>query len=380
MVRMVADRSSGRCTCIGWKRTAVVAAVCIASFIGCGTDPDATDPGTPPTGDPATGPGGGSNLICNHSSFPPNATLYQDISAAPVDSQSKAIMAALDARNWGDPSERQTLGVDFSFEYNCAAPSVTRRMYTQTDDTQPDCDLAAVPVPSGGKTEGSDSYACDGGDCHMIVYQGTRLYELYQANIIGGAATGGTFQGTCLAIWDLTRDYWSPANHSPDFSRGDACDGGTASDLPIAPMLIAAEELNAAIAGDGILHHALRFTLDNNRISSSGYVHPATHYAFGGTTGGADSLPMGARLRLRGDYKVDGLPNPAAKVVARTLQRYGMYLTDGGNIYISATTDAADVMGGSDLGAIRPHDFEMVAGGQRIGRHDYDCNRTPVTN
>jgi len=219
---MVVDRSSVRCTRLGWKRT--VAVVCIAPFIGCGTDPGATDPGTPPTGDPATGPGGGSNLICNHSSFPPNATLYQDVSAAPVDSQSKTIMAALDARNWGDPGERQTLGVDFSFEFNCAAPSVTRRMYTPTDDTQPDCDLAAVPVPSGGKTEGSDNYACDGGDCHMIVYQGTRLYELYQANIIGGAATGGTFQGTCLAIWDLTRDYWSPANHSPNYSRGDACD------------------------------------------------------------------------------------------------------------------------------------------------------------
>ena len=58
-----------------------------------------------------------------------------------------------------------------------------------------------------------------------------------------------------------------------------------------------------------------------------------------------------------------------------------MYLTDGGNIYISATTDAAGVVGGgSVLSAIRPKDFEMVAGGQRIGRHDYDCNRTPITN
>ena len=377
---MVVDRSSVRCRSTGWKRTAVAAVVGIASLVGCGMDPGASDPGTPPTGDPGTGPGGGGNLTCGHSSFPSNATLYQDISAAATDPQSSTIMNALDARNWGDPSERQTLGVDFSFEVNCAAPSVARRMYTQTDDTQPDCDLAPVPVPSGGKTEGADNYACDGGDCHLIVYQGTRLYELYQADIIGGAATGGTFTGTCLAIWDLTRDYWNPANHSPDYSRGDACDGGTASDLPIAPMLITAEELDAAIAGDGILHHALRFTLDNNRISSSGYVHPATHYAFSGTTGGADSLPTGARLRLRGDYKLDGLPNATAKVVARTLQRYGMYLTDGGNIYISATTDAADVMGGSDLGAIRPKDFEMVAGGQRIGHHDYDCNRTPITN
>jgi hypothetical protein len=30
--------------------------------------------------------------------------------------------------------------------------------------------------------------------------------------------------------------------------------------------------------------------------------------------------------------------------------------------------------------AIRPRDFEMVAGGQRIGRHNYDCDRTPIMN
>lgn len=376
---MVADCSWVRCTVIGWKRTAVAAVAGIASLVGCGTDPGMS-PGTPPTGDPATGPGGGSNLTCGHSSFPSNATLYQDISAAAVDPESSTIMAALDVHNWGDSTDRQTLGIDFSFEVNCAGGSVARRVYTQQDDAQPDCDLAAVPVPSGGKTEGASDYACNDGDCHLLVYQGNRLYELYQANIAGGAATGAPFTGTCLAVWDLTRDYWSPANHSPDYSRGDGCDGGTAADLPIAPMLITAEELNAAMAGDGMLHHALRFTLKNNRISSSAYVHPATHYAFGGTTGGADALPTGARLRLRGDYQLDGLSS-AGRVVARTLQHYGMYLTDGGNIYISATSDAAGAgLSGSALGAIRPHDFEMVDGGQRIGRHDYDCTRDPVTN
>lgn len=373
---MVVDRAV-----IGWK-LAVAAGV---AMLGCGTEPGSTGPGStgpisPPTGDPATGPGGGSNLTCR-ASFPPDAMLYQDISGAAVDAGSAAIMAALDARNWGDPGDRQTLGIDFSFEVNCATTSVTRRAYTQDGDNQPDCDLAAVPLPSSGKTEGADSYACSDGDCHLIVYQGTRLYELYQADVTSGAATGGTFTGTCLAIWDLTRDYWSSVNQSPDYSRGDACDGGTAADLPIGPMLVTAEELTAALAGDGMIHHALRFTISNNRISSSGYVHPATHYAFGGTTGGADALPTGARLRLRGDYPVGSLSAPATRVVARTLQHYGMYLVDGGNIYISATTDAAGVLdGGSVLGALRPGDFEMVGGGRRIGRHDYDCDRTPITD
>ncbi|HEX3762515.1 MAG TPA: hypothetical protein VHW23_27625 [Kofleriaceae bacterium] len=349
-------------------------------MLGCGTDPGTTGPITPPTGDPATGPGGGRNLTCQ-ASFPPDAMLYQDISGAAVDAESAMIMAALDARNWGDPGDRQTLGIDFSFEVNCATSSVARLPYSQNGDNQPDCDLAAVPLPIGGKIEGASNYACSDGDCHLIVYQDGRLYELYQADVTSGLPTAGTVTGTCLAIWDLARDYWSSTHRSPDYSRGDACDGGTAADLPIGPMLVTSEELAAALAGDGIIHHALRFTINNDRISSSGYVHPATHYAFSGTTGGTDALPTGARLRLRGDFPVNSLASPATRVVARTLQHYGMYLADGGNIYISATTAAAGVLdGGSVLGMLRPRDFEMVGGGRRIGRHDYDCDRTPITD
>jgi serine/threonine-protein kinase len=118
----------------------------------------------------------------------------------------------------------------------------------------------------------------------------------------------------------------------------------------------------------------------NSRIRSTAYVHPATHYGFGGTTGGPTTLPTGARLRLRGDYPLDTLPNDAARVVARTLQHYGMYLADGGNIFISATTDTADLIGNSIVGALRPHDFAMVGGGRRVGRHDYDCGHLPITN
>ena len=377
---MVENWLSARRVASRWKRATVAVVIGIGATIGgCGSETEGSDGGVP-TGDPATGPGGGSNLTCGHASFSPNATLYQDISSATLDPESAMILAALEARNWGDASDRLTLGIDFSLEVNCAASNVARRAYTQDGDNQPDCDLAPVPLPPGGKTEGAGDYACSGGDCHLIVYQGLRIYELYQANITGGAATGGTFTGACLAIWDLTRDYWDAANQSPSYSRGDACDGGTAADLPIAPMLLTADELRAAMAGDGIIHHALRFTIKNNRIRSSGYVHPATHYGFTGTTGGPDTLPTGARLRLRGDYNLASLPNDAARVVARTLQHYGMYLADGGNIYISATTDASAVLANSAVGALRPRDFEMVGGGRRIGGHDYSCAHVPITD
>src|SRR5512132_2804009 len=56
-------------------------------------------------------------------------------------SEPTAIMNALDASNWADAPARQSLGIDFSFEVNCAGSGVSRRAYTQDGDNQPDCDL-----------------------------------------------------------------------------------------------------------------------------------------------------------------------------------------------------------------------------------------------
>lgn len=114
------------------------------------------------------------------------AVFYQDIHAAALDGESAALIGALQTIGWGDAGHRTTLGIDFSFEINQADSTVARRSFTQPSDALPDCDTAAVPLPPLGKTEGSGDYACSGGDCHLLVYQGTRLYELYQADVTGG--------------------------------------------------------------------------------------------------------------------------------------------------------------------------------------------------
>src|SRR4029079_17275800 len=158
-----------------------------------------------------------------------------------------------------------------------------------------------------------------------------------------------------------------------NFSRGDGCNGADAGDMPMAPLLLTEADITS-----GNIQHALRFTISNNRIRAGVYVHPATH--IGGPTGGNDMPPYGARLRLRGGYALTSLPTDAALTVARALQIYGMYLADGGNIYISATTDAANQIGNSVLGALTPDDFEMIDGGQRIDWNSQNCTRTPVDN
>lgn len=340
-----------------------------------GTNNGGTNNGGANTGGSAAGSAGmAGSGPAGAQSFPASAPFYQDISQATLDGESAKLIAALDAIGWGDDGNRTELGIDFSFNINVADAGLARRAFTKAAGFySPDCDTSPVPLPPGGKGEGVDNYACSGGDdCHLFVFQSSRLYELYQSNITGGMATGGTFTAKCLVVWDLTKDYWV-AKAPPNFSRGDGCTGADAAGLPMTPLVLTKQDIMS-----GNVKHALRFTIDNNRIAETVYVHPATH--LGGPTGGTDMLPYGARLRLRGNYDLASLPNANARVVAKALQTYGMYLADGGNIYISATTDASDLINNSILAALKPSDFQMVDGGARIDAASQDCKHVPVTD
>jgi serine/threonine-protein kinase len=290
--------------------------------------------------------------------------LYQDITNAPADPNSDTMTSSF---KWS------RIGIDFSFVLLQADPSVARRPFTDTLNYSPDCDEAPVPVPPGGSIEGSanNNYECaggpGGGDCHLLVFQGTRLYELYQANITGGNAVGGTFTGGCLDIWDLTRDYWS-ATAKP-YSRGEGCTGADAADLPLAALMITKQDLQA-----GAITHALRFTLPNADIRAGVYVHPATHY--GGPSGGANMPPYGARLRLKQSFDLSTLGSDAARTIAKALQTYGMILSDGGNPYISATIDSSDVVASADINTIKVTDFDVLELGTLMNG---SCNRTVIT-
>ena len=57
-----------------------------------------------------------------------------------------------------------------------------------------------------------------------------------------------------------------------------------------------------------------------------------------------------------------------------------MFLADGGNIFISATTSAAGSISGSALGTLQPKDFEMIDAGARINWNSQNCTRTPVAD
>jgi serine/threonine-protein kinase len=327
-------------------------ALLAACPLGCGGGPAGDVVGTPDP--PGSTPG----------RYFPDGEWYRDVSTAPLDAESRTVIAFLAREGFGTGEIR----VDFSLEVLEAGSDAPLRSFVPTDDFfSPDCDLAPVPVPAGGALEGERGYACESdGDCHLIVAHrpARRLYEMWRADI-----RGEEFRGGCLAVWDMARVY-GPAG------RGEQCTSADAAGYPIAPLLFSADEVAA-----GQIAHAVRFILPNSRIRRGEYVHPATH-GTPAASGPRQAPPYGARLRLRAGYDVDALPSAGARVVASALQRYGMFLADGGQITLTAQSDRFTrarwdgLLGPRDLSAIRPGDFEMIEAGARIPL-TLDCVREP---
>ena len=285
-----------------------------------------------------------------------------DVSDAPKAGNSASIIGALTAAGgWGAGNQ---LLIDFSIDVLSASASTPKMAFTPTDDFYtPDCDQTTVPVPPGGNLEGESGYVCTtDGDCHLLVFDTStrKLYEMWRANITSATV----FLGGCLAVWD------TKASYTPTL-RGNQCSSADAAGFPIAPLLFTADEVSA-----GHIDHAIRFILPNDRIQR-GFVRPATHAT--DTTGGDDAPRYGVHLRLRADYPVSTLP-AGAQVVARAMQKYGMYHADGGNIALTAQSDRhttakwSDVLDSHDLAALRIADFDVIDHGPPITL-TYHCVR-----
>ncbi|WP_291185306.1 hypothetical protein [Dokdonella sp.] len=304
--------------------------------------------------------------------FPPGAVWNQDVSRAPLAPNSASMVAALQGLGgWGNGDLFQ---IDFSMYVLHAQPGAPT-LPVAGEGSGPDCDSGfAFPLPPGGALEGESGYQCaSGGDCHLLVVQGTTLYESYATDV-----TPTAIDTECALRWDLTKRY-------PRNGRGEQCTSADAAGFPIAPLLFNADEVAAAMAVEGDIGHAIRFILPNARIADDRYVHPATH-GTRVTSGPQTSVPYGVRMRLRADFDTSGY-NAAAKVLLRTMQRYGIVLADGGNIALTGESDRYTTAKWAALGideqvfvdgtpAPRVTDFEVVETGPR---HvvTYDCVRNP---
>jgi hypothetical protein len=293
---------------------------------------------------PPTGACNGADLgiganLRGFTAFPADNAWNKDISTAPVDPASDAIIAFIGADTGLHPDFGAGLynGGPIGIPYAVVGGSqplvpVTYMAYPDESDPGP------MPIPVPPPYEGPDPTATSG-DRHVLVVDRDTclLYELYAAQ----RQSDGSWHADSGTIWDLKSNNLRPFGWTSADAAG----------LPIFPGLVRYDEVAA-----GTIAHALRFTVPTSRRA---YVLPATHWASSNTS--ASAPPMGMRVRLKAGVDISSYPTQA-RVLLATLKRYGMILADNGSAWF--ITGAPDDHWNNDqlatLSGIKGSDLEVV--------------------
>jgi hypothetical protein len=270
--------------------------------------------------------------------FPADNAWNKNISAAPVDANSAAIINFIGAAISVHPDfgaglyQGQSMGIPYLIVGSQQGPvDINFTAYGSESDPGP------MPIPVTALIEG---YPIPGtGDRHVLVLDNSNcwVYELYSSFPSGTAWNAGS-----AAVWDLTAD----ENRPNTWTSADA------AGLPIFPGLVRYDE----VAG-GQINHALRFTLQSSRAA---FVPPASHWAANSTN--ALAPPMGMRLRLKTSFDISSFSS-ANQVILNALKQYGMIMADNGSsMYISgAPDDRWDNNDLHQLSGVTAADFEVVS-------------------
>jgi hypothetical protein len=290
--------------------------------------------------------------------FPVTNWWNSDVSTAPVDSRSGALIDFISGRTPSNPTAVRRLHPDFG-------PPPYGFPYVVVDRDQPRVPVAFVdygsesdagapglpgyPIPDEARTqphyiEGDVPGGGTSGDRHMLMIDRDRWF-LYE---------------TFATMWNPATSRWEAGSGAFfDLSRNDRRpEGWTSADaagLAIFPGLIRYDE----VFGTAEITHAFRVTVRG----SNGYVWPASHSA--GSNPSAP--PMGARLRLKTSKNISNF-SPEVQRIFRAMKRYGLIVADNGSdMYISGTMDARwnnDVLNPA-FSALTADDFEIVELGWR---------------
>jgi hypothetical protein len=269
--------------------------------------------------------------------FPPDSLWNTDISSAPVDTNSAAIINFIGGSVSVHPDfgsglyQGSSIGIPYLVVGTQQSP-VTIDFTAYGDESDP----GPMPIPVSAPIEG---YPAPGNrDRHVLVLDNSNcwLYELYSSYPNSTSWDAGS-----AAVWDLTADEQRPLTWTSADAAG----------LPIFPGLARYDEVAA-----GQINHALRFTLQSSRAA---FVPPASHWAANSTN--ALAAPMGMRLRLKASYDISTF-SASNRVILAALKKYGMIMADNGSsMYISGAPD--DRWNNDDLhllGNVTASDFEVV--------------------
>jgi hypothetical protein len=278
--------------------------------------------------------------------FPANNAWNNDISSAPVDPASDALIASIGMATGLHPDFGSGLydGSPIGIPYVVVASSQPK-VAVQFTDYGDESDPGPYPIPANAPIEGQQANGSTfGGDRHVLVIDrdASRLYEVGNAY----PQAGGSWKVSGGAVFDLASNIVRPGG-KPGWTSADA------AGLPIFPGLVRYEE-----AASGIIRHAFRFTVSRTRRA---YVPPATHYASSNTS---NTLPpMGMRVRLKASYQIPANFSNESKAILQAMKTYGMLVADNGsNWYVSGAPDARwnnDKLL-SELGSVKGSSFEVV--------------------
>src|SRR5579862_9482223 len=323
------------------------------------------------TGGSGTGTGGGSGNTQSQCSsistgqgaslngfrpFPSDSAWNQDISSAPVDSNSDAIINFIGANIGLHPDFGSGLynGSSMGIPYvvvNGSQSLVNINFTAYGDESDP----GPMPVPANAQIEG---YPNPGnGDRHVLVIDNGNcfLYELYGAS----ANNDGSWNAGSAAVWDLLNDEQRPWTWTSADAAG----------LSIFAGLARYDEV-----ASGAITHALRFTLQSSRDA---FTPPASHSA--PNSSNANAAPMGMRLRLKASFDISGY-SPANQVLLTAMKQYGLIMADNGSsMYISGAPDSRwDNSDLHNLENVTASDFDVVQMNPIYTSTDYPQGANPT--
>jgi len=213
-------------------------------------------------------------------------------------------------------------------------------------------------------------------DHHLLTIDTTTgnmqdMYQYYTVGLNGLCPTCSSQSG----VKYTTSTYALPAKGSSD-----------AAGMYVTALILRLQELEQAIATNGTINHALRFTLQNGYIKfgAGSFIWPATTT----TSAGGGVVPYGARFRLKSSFNISGYSS-IAQILITQLKQYGIILADGGAGWSIDTEDtkwpkammdafleisSANVISNSNFEAVDESGYEISS-----SSGECTCNRETIT-
>jgi hypothetical protein len=290
--------------------------------------------------------------------FPSDYAWNQNIHDAPVAANSAAIISHIDPAitvhpDWGWDDPNNVGGALYGIPVNVVHGNSVAKINVIIDNYPGESDILPCPIPANAVIEGDYQSGPNPngpgynngqrGDSHMIVWDEDNniAYEFYLATRpsdpvlpSGAPHTDGLWHAGQESVWNTAADSFRPLGWTSADAAG----------LSILAGLARPDEgLPVSQGGQGVINHALRFTLPSGDVTSQ-YVYPASHMVSVGS--GSTSVPLGTRFRLKDTPTIDALIStmgPQAQNVAKAMQQYGLILADiGAPMYVQGASGAVD--------------------------------------